>query len=112
MTREEQPPILVVKHPPYPAFLSVTLDELLLALIYTYVLAKILRNDAKPVQKLTPGLKNHIRNLENFQTSSGKSKKMRFDWLLLSKKYLPSAIKLYEEDLSSISFNYFCENLP
>ena len=35
--------------------------------LYTYVLAKILQNGAKFIQKLTPGLKNHMRNLDNFR---------------------------------------------
>ena len=35
--------------------------------LYTYVLAKILQNGAKFIQKLTPGFKNHMRNLENFR---------------------------------------------
>ena len=46
------------------------------------------------------------------QTSSGKSKKLKFDGLLLSKKYIPSAKTLYTEDLSNITFNYLCENSP
>ena len=47
---------------------------------------------------------------EQLQTSSGKSKKLKFDGLL-SKKYIPSP-KLYSEDLSNITFNYLCENPP
>ena len=35
--------------------------------LYTYVLAKILQNGAKFIQKLTPGFKNHMRNLDNFR---------------------------------------------
>ena len=30
----------------------------------------------------------------------------------LSKKYIPSAKRLYTEDLSNITFNYLCENSP
>ena len=45
------------------------------------------------------------------QTSSGKSKKLKFYGLLLSKKYFPSA-KTYTEDLSNITFNYLCEDSP
>ena len=30
-------------------------------------MAKVLQNDAKFMQKLTPGFKNHIRNLNNFR---------------------------------------------
>ena len=75
--------------------------------LYTYVLAKLLQNGAKFIQKLTPGFKNHMRNLDNF---SGKSKKLTFDCQHLSKKYIPST-KIYTEDLSNITFNYSCENL-
>ena len=35
--------------------------------IYTYALAKLLLNDPKFIQKLTPGFKNHMRNLHNFR---------------------------------------------
>ena len=35
--------------------------------LYTYVLAKILQNGAKFIQKLAPGFKNHTRNLRNFR---------------------------------------------
>ena len=44
--------------------------------------------------------------------SSGKSEKLKFDGLLLSKRYIPSAKALYTEDLSNITFNYLCENSP
>ena len=67
--------------------------------LYIYVLAKILQNGAKFIQKLTPGFKNHIRNLDN-------------DGLLLPKKYIPLANASYTEDLSNITFNYLCENSP
>ena len=66
----------------------------------TYVLAKILKNGAKFIQKLTPGFK-----------ISGKSKKLKFDGLFLSKKYIPSG-KTYTNDLSNITFNYLCDNSP
>ena len=36
-------------------------------ILYTYVLAKILQNSAKFIQKLTPDFKNHMRNLKNFR---------------------------------------------
>ena len=39
------------------------LDGLLLA----YVLAKLLQNGAKFIQKMTPDFKNHMRNLDNFR---------------------------------------------
>ena len=35
--------------------------------LYTFVLAKILLNGPKFIQKLAPGLKNYLRNLENFR---------------------------------------------
>ena len=44
--------------------------------------------------------------------SSGKSKTLKFDGLLLSKKCIPTAKTLYTEDLSNITLNYFCENSP
>ena len=34
---------------------------------YTYVLAKISQNGAKSIQKLTPGFKNHMWNLDKFR---------------------------------------------
>ena len=37
---------------------------------------------------------------------------MKFDGLLLSKKYIPPAKILYAEDLSNIIFNCLFENLP
>ena len=46
---------------------SIPLDWLLLAELYTYVLAKLLQNGAKFIKKLTPGFKNHLRNLDNFR---------------------------------------------
>ena len=52
--------------------------------------------------------KSH-EGFEQLQTSGGKFKKLKFDGLLLSKKYIPSA-KTYTEDLSNITFNYLCEN--
>ena len=42
------------------------------------------------------------------QTSSGKSKNLKFDGLL-SKKYIASTKILYTKDLSNITFNYLCE---
>ena len=46
------------------------------------------------------------------QKSSGKSKKLIFDRLLLSKKYIPLPKALYTEDLSNITFNYLCLDSP
>ena len=54
-------------------------------------------------EKLTPGLKDHMRNLGKFRQADG---------LLSSKEYIPSGKTLYTEDLSNITFNYSCENSP
>ena len=64
------------------------------------------------MQKLTPGFKNHMRNFDSFRQSVESPKKLKSDGLLLSKKYIPSAEKLYAEDLSNITFNYLHENSP
>ena len=48
-----------------------------------------------------------MRNFGQLQTSAGKSKKLKFDGLLLSKKCIPSVKTLYTEDLT---FNCLCEN--
>ena len=46
-----------------------------------------LKGDAIFKEKLTGGLKNDIRNLINFHTSSRKSENLHFDGLVLSKAY-------------------------
>ena len=46
-----------------------------------------LKGDAKFEEKLTLGSKNGMRNLVNFDASSGKSENWQFDVLLLSKVY-------------------------
>ena len=43
---------------------------------------------------------NLLEKFGQLQTSSGKSKKLKFDWLLLPKKYIPSAKTLHTRDLS------------
>ena len=50
-----------------------------------------LNSDAKFSEKLTLGSKNYMRNLVNFNTSSGKSGNLHFDVLLLPKAYKVSA---------------------
>ena len=73
---------------------------------YTYVLDKILQSGAKFIQKLTPGFKNHMRNLSNFRQAVESPK----SWNLMGfspKKHIPSA-KTYTVDLSNITFNYLC----
>ena len=64
------------------------------------------------MQKLTPGFKNHMRNFDSFRQPVESPKKLKSDGLLLSKKYIPSAEKLFAEDLSNITFNYLHENSP
>ena len=44
-----------------------------------------LMGDTKFEKKLTLGSKNEMRNLVNFNASSGKSRNLHFDVLLLSK---------------------------
>ena len=46
-----------------------------------------LKSDAKFKEKLTLGSKNDMRNLVNFNASSGKSEHLDFDVLLLLKVY-------------------------
>ena len=46
-----------------------------------------MKGDIKFKGKLTRGLKNDIRNLVDFNASSGKSENFHFDVLLLSKVY-------------------------
>ena len=43
-----------------------------------------LKSDVKFEEKLNLGFKNDMRNLVNFNASSGKSENLRFDVLLLS----------------------------
>ena len=50
-----------------------------------------LKSDAKFSEKLTFGSKNDMRNLVNFNASSGKSGNLRFDVLLLPIAYKVSA---------------------
>ena len=42
--------------------------------LYIYVLAKILQNGARFIQKLTFGFKNHMKNLDNFRQAVGSPK--------------------------------------
>ena len=59
-----------------------------------------LKSDAKFEEKLTLGSKNDMRNLVNFNVSSGKSENLHFDVLLLSIAYKVSAKKVQKNDLS------------
>ena len=58
-----------------------------------------LETDTRFEEKLTLGFKNDMRNLVNFNASSGKSENLHFDVLLLSIAYKVSA-KNSAEDLS------------
>ena len=46
-----------------------------------------LKSDAKFEKKLTLGSKNDMKYLVNFDASSGRSKNLHFNMLLLSKAY-------------------------
>ena len=50
-----------------------------------------LKSNAKSEEKVTLGSKNDMRNLVNFNGSSGKSGNLHFDVLLLSIAYTVSA---------------------
>ena len=56
-----------------------------------------LKSDAKFEKKVTLGSKNDMRNLVNFDASSGKSENWHFDVLLLSKIYYVLSKKSTEE---------------
>ena len=53
-----------------------------------------LKSDEKFEEKFTPGSKNDMNNLVNFNASSGKSENLHFDVLLLSISYKVSAEKV------------------
>ena len=75
-------------------------------ILYLYVLAKVIRNGAKFIRKLTPSFKNHMRNLKNFRKTVESSK----NWNLMG--FFVQTAKTYTEDLSNITFNYLYENSP
>ena len=53
-----------------------------------------------------------MRNLDNFRQAVENPKSSNSKGLYLSKNYIRSAKTLYVEDLSNITFNYLCDNLP
>ena len=53
--------------------------------LYTYVLAKILQNGTTFMQKLTPGFKNYMKNLDNFRQQC-KVQKVEIQWALFVQK--------------------------
>ena len=59
-----------------------------------------LKDDANFNGKLTPGLKNDIRNLVNFHVNSRKSGNLQFDGLLLSKAYKDLNEKVHKRYVS------------
>ena len=58
------------------------------------------KSDAKYKEELTLGSKNDIRNVVNFNVSSGKSENLHSDMLLLSIAYKVSAKKVQKNYLS------------
>ena len=60
----------------------------------------ILKSDAKSEEKLTLDSKNDMRNLMNFNASTGKSENLHFDLLLLLVAYKVSAKKEQKNCLS------------
>ena len=59
-----------------------------------------LKSDAEFEEKLTLGSKNDIKNLVNFNKSSGKSEDLHFDVLLLSKVYAVWDKEVQRSDVS------------
>ena len=73
-----------------------TLHFTLMSYLKDYKMLQILNKNWLLVSKIT-------WRIGKFQTSNGKSKKLKSNGLLLSKKYIPSAKTLYTEDLSNIT---------
>ena len=59
-----------------------------------------MKSDAKFEEKLNLGSKNDMKNLVNFNVSSGKSENLHCDVLLLSLAYKASAKKVQKKFLS------------
>ena len=59
-----------------------------------------LKGDAKFKEKISRGLKNDIKNLVNFHTSSRKSENLHFYGLLLYKAYKVLDLKVYPSYVS------------
>ena len=79
--------------------------------IYTYVLAKILQNGAKFIQRKTPGFKNYMRNSDNFRQAVESPK----SWNLLG-YFCPKntflQLKSYIQRMYLTLISIMCENLP
>ena len=78
--------------------------------LYTYVLAKILQNGIKFLQRVTSGFENHKRNLNNFIQAVESPKSWNLMGFCPKNIYLIPARFLQIEHLSKIIFNYLCEN--
>ena len=63
----------------------------------------------KVYTKLTPGLKMHMKTLNNFRQTMESPKSWNSMSLLWSKKLIPSAKTLYTEDSSKNVFNFLCK---
>ena len=55
------------------------------------------KSNAKFEEKLTLGSKNDMRNLGNFNASSGKSESLHSDWILLQKVYIMFELEKYRK---------------
>ena len=60
----------------------------------------IVKSDAKFEEKLTLGFKNDMKNLLNFDASSGRPENVHFDVLTLSVAYKVSAKKVQKSYMS------------
>ena len=67
---------------------------------YRRVSLMTLESDAKFEEKLTLGSKNDMRNLVNFNASSGKPENLHFDVLLLLTVYYVSVKKVQRSYVS------------
>ena len=75
--------------------------------------SKDITNRCKVYTKTDSWFQKSYGEFGQLPTSSGKSIKMKFNVLLLSKNYILSTKTLYtDDDLSHITFNYLCENSP
>ena len=80
--------------------------------LYTYVLAEILQNGIKFLQRVTSGFENHKRNLNNFIQAVESPKSWNLMGFYPKNTFLIPARFLQTEHLSNITFNYLCENSP
>ena len=59
--------------------------KLMFQVIFIFILAKILQNGARFIQKLTPGFKNHMRSLGNFRQAVESPKSWNLMWYFCPK---------------------------